>query len=170
MVQCGMAFFGPLDVVAAQCARLAEFRAALAYAREAVTPGTPAHTRLGAMAEGTTHRVDLAGGAYAIEMAYRTKARPDGFFETHRRFIDLQVVVGGEELMEVAPAANLAVMQPYDEAREFTRHADTREASVLRLGAGSAAVFWPADAHMPSLAVHGPALVRKTVVKVPVPA
>ncbi len=170
MVQCGMALFGTLEIVTAQCARLAEFRAALEYAREAVTPGAPAHARLAAMAEGTTHRVELAEGAYAVEMAYRTKARPDGFFETHRRFIDLQVVVAGEELMEVAPAASLGVAQPYDEAREFTKHVDTREASVLRVGAGSAAVFWPADAHMPSLAVHEPALVRKTVVKVPVPA
>jgi beta-galactosidase beta subunit len=32
---------------------------------------------------------------------------------------------------------------------------------------GDAAVFWPEDAHMPSLAPKEPGLVRKAVIKVP---
>jgi YhcH/YjgK/YiaL family protein len=164
-----MALFGPLSVVRHQCAR-AEFHAAFAYAGEALKPGSAAHARIMALATGSTHREELPGGAHAIEMAYQTKTRPEGFFETHGRFIDLQVVVSGEELMEVDCADRLAVAQPYDEARDFTKHADSDSPSVLRIRPGDVAVFWPADAHMPSLAINQPSLVRKTVIKVPIPA
>jgi biofilm protein TabA len=164
----GMAFFGPLATVRQRCAPLPEFQAALAYAAEALTPGSPVHARIAALAGGTNHRQELGGGAYAVEMAYLTKPRAEGFFETHRKYIDVQVLVAGDELMELAPVSRLGVTQPYDPAKDFAKHTDTRESSVLRATAGDVAIFWPEDAHMPSLAVNAPALVRKTVVKVPV--
>jgi YhcH/YjgK/YiaL family protein len=163
-----MAFFGTFAAVRERCAHLPEFQTAFAYAAQALTPGSPAHARITALACGATHRHELANGAYAVEMAYLTKPRPEGFFETHRRYIDLQVVVAGDELMEFAAAPRLGVNQPYDPAKDLTKHADTDTSSVLRVTAGDAAVFWPEDAHMPALAAQTPALVRKTVVKVPV--
>ena len=166
----GMAFFGALATVRARCARFPEFNSAFAYAEQALTPGSAVHARITALAGGSTHRHELPGGVYAMEMAYQTKPRPEGFFETHRKYIDVQVIVAGDELMEVAAAAQLGITQAHDEAKDLTKHADTGAASVLRMRTGDAAVFWPEDAHMPALAVKGPALVRKTVVKVPVVA
>lgn len=163
-----MALFGTLQTVRRRCPRFPESQAVFAYAEEALTPGSAAHTRLQALAGGTSQRHDLPGGAYAMEMVYPTKRRPEGFFETHRRFIDIQVVVAGEERMEVTDAARLAIVQPYDDARDLIKYADAADASVLRVQAGSAAVFWPEDAHLPSLAAGEPTLVRKTVIKVPV--
>ena len=40
---------------------------------------------------------------------------------------------------------------------------------LLRLRAGEAAIYFPEDAHMSSLQAAGPQLVRKAVIKVPVP-
>lgn len=162
-----MAFFGPLTAVRDRCARFPEFHAAFLHATEALTPGSAAHARILGLPEGSTHREELPGGAYVVAMAYRTKPRPDGFFETHRKFIDVQVVVAGDELMEVTDAARLNITQPYDAAKDFTKHGDSAEASVLRMRAGDVAVFWPEDAHMPSLAPGEPGLVRKAVIKVP---
>ena len=133
-----------------------------------MNPGSAAHARIMALASGSTHRQELAGGAYAVEMAYQTKSRPEGFFETHRKFIDVQIVVAGEEMMEVDHADRLAVTLTYDEAKDFAKHRESESPSSLRMRAGDVAVFWPADAHMPSLAVGQPSLVRKTVIKVPV--
>ena len=133
-------------------------------------PGSAAYARIMALSGGSTHRQELPGGACAIETAYQTKTRPEGFFETHRKFVDVQVIVAGEEMMEVARADRLAVTLPYDEGRDFTKYGDSDSASVLRTQAGAVAVFWPGDAHMPSLAVSQPSLVRKTVIKVPVSA
>ena len=55
--------------------------------------------------------------------------------------------------------------------RDLIIYEDNTEASHLRVYAGSAAVFFPSDAHMPTLRVRNDAVhVRKCVVKVPVPA
>jgi len=43
-------------------------------------------------------------------------------------------------------------VQPYDDARDLIKYADAAGRLVLRVQAGSAAVFWPEDAHLPSLA------------------
>jgi biofilm protein TabA len=122
------------------------------------------------MSLGETQRVELAGGAFALEQVYRSKVRSDGFFESHRKYIDVQVVFEGEEGMELLDLSRSSVRQAYDAQRDLLIHEDA-PGSLLRVNAGDAAVFFPADVHMPGLCgVQGPALVRKTVIKVPVDA
>ena len=163
-----MALIGSFSTVRRWCAERPEFAAALAYAAEALTPGSPVQARIRGLAGGAVHRQELAGGAYAMESAGLTRNRADGFFESHRRYVDLQVVVEGVERMEVAGAAALERTGPYDEAKDLIKYAGAPGASSLLVGAGEAAVFEAEDAHMPSLAVGEPRLVRKVVVKVPV--
>ncbi|MFM1747831.1 MAG: hypothetical protein RLZZ188_1497 [Verrucomicrobiota bacterium] len=164
-----MAIIGSFATVREQCPRTPGFAAALAYAAEVLRAGSAARARLLAIEPGKSARVELEGGAFAMEQAYFTKARAEGFFESHRRFIDVQVVVAGDEVIEVVDAARSAVQVPYDAERDFTHHADATGASVVRLGAGDVAVFFPTDVHLPGLRSGGSAVaVRKTVVKVPV--
>jgi YhcH/YjgK/YiaL family protein len=164
-----MSILGSFETVRAQSPRNAGFDAAFAYAREILREGSAARVRLFAVEPGTASRVELGNGVFAMEQAYFTKPRAEGFFESHRRLIDVQVVVAGREVIEVIDAARSTVQVPYDEGRDFTHHADTAGASIARLEAGDVAVFFPADVHMPGLrAGSEAALVRKTVVKVPV--
>lgn len=164
-----MAIFGPLSTVQKQLQHDARFTAALTYAEEILANGSIAHRRImGAEVSATATRVDLSGGAFGLEQVYAPKARADAFFESHRKYIDVQVVVAGEESMEVEDSARLTVSQDYNPDRDFLKYADSDSASVLRLRAGDVAVFFPEDGHMPSLRWRGDGLVRKTVVKVPV--
>lgn len=162
-----MAIFGPFSQVKPQVTD-PRFAAALAYTEEVLRAGSAAHERLKRIAPGTTERVELAGGTFALEQPYHPKQRPEGFFESHRKYIDVQIIVLGEELMEVEDVSRLTVSQAYDPERDFIKYADTQTASVLRMRAGDIAIFFPADGHMPSLHWRGTGLVRKTVVKVPV--
>ncbi|MBX3748685.1 MAG: YhcH/YjgK/YiaL family protein [Opitutaceae bacterium] len=166
-----MAIFGSLSTVRAQCRGLAYFDPAFAYLDELAKSGSPARKRLDALAAGESGRVELADGMFAIEQVYRSKPRAEGFFESHRKYIDIQVVLAGEELMEVAEIGHLPVKTPFDADRDVIIYGDFTGASVLRFRAGEAGVYFPADGHMPGLmGAGGPHLVRKTVVKVPVPA
>ena len=164
----GMAIFGPLSVVAAQLAQDARFQAAFDYARAALAPGSAARGRLAGLGTGESTKVELAGGAFAIEQVYPARARPEGFFESHSQYIDVQILVEGEELMEVEDITRLAVAEAYNPERDFLKYRDTAVASVLTVRAGDVAVFFPEDGHMPSLQWRAPGLVRKSVVKVPV--
>ncbi|MBI3884937.1 MAG: YhcH/YjgK/YiaL family protein [Opitutae bacterium] len=163
-----MAQFGPYATLVTQLPYSAQFAAAFGYVAEMLRPGSAARARIDALAPGHSGKIELAAGAFAIEQAYFTKPRAEGFFESHRKSIDVQVVVAGEESMEVEDISRLAVTHAYDVERDLIKYADTAAASRLALRAGDLALFFPADAHMPSLQLGGPVLVRKTVVKVPV--
>ena len=144
---------------------------AFAYLDELFTAGSPANRRVRGLALDDTVKTELAGGAFVIEQTYPTRMRADGFFESHRKFIDVQAVFEGEELMEVSDIARMTVKQPYHEKRDLIIYEDNTEASLLRVYAGQVAMFFPSDAHMPTMRVRGDAVnVRKCVVKVPVPA
>lgn len=163
-----MAIFGTLDVVREQTQGWAGFAVAMTYLGEVFRPGSEAGGRVLAMAAGDNRRVELAEGVFALEQAYLSRDR-HGLFESHQRYLDIQVVVTGEEFMEVTDRSRLTVKEAYDPKRDLAFYHDYSVTSVLRIAAGEAAVFAPADAHMPGVrSGDRPALVRKVVVKVPV--
>lgn len=166
-----MAITGSFSAVRAQAPQTAGFNAAFTYVEDLLRESSPARKRLQGIAAGSSERIELGHGAYAIEQVYASKPRAEGLFESHRRYIDVQVIVEGCESMEVVDASRATVREPYNEERDFLLYHDAPDASVVKLRAGEAAVFFPVDIHMPSLRLGAEAgLVRKTVVKVPVGA
>jgi biofilm protein TabA len=166
-----MAIFGPYQLTRARLAHDPRFAVAFRYVDELLRPGSEAHRRLLAVAPGTAQKTELANGTYVLEQVYSTKARSECFFESHRRNIDVQVVVEGAEIIEVEDIDRLVVSVPYDSERELVKYADTPAASRLSMRAGDAAIFFPADGHMPTVQLGSlPLAVRKSVVKVPVGA
>lgn len=164
-----MAIFGAIETVKAQCPRTPAMTTAWNYIAELLRPGSAIQQRLLGQTPGASEKHELADGVFAIEQTYETKPRAEGFFEAHRRMIDIQVVVAGDEIMEVVDLLRAKEKDPYQESRDLTVFADTAEGSRLRFAAGEAAVFFPNDVHMPGLRVGGgPVLVRKSVLKVPV--
>ena len=164
-----MALYGSFATVRAQALQTPGFATAFAYVDEVLRADSAARARLRAMPLKMAEKIDLGGGVFVMEQVYETKTRSDGFFESHRKYIDVQVIIAGEERMEVIDAARIAVREPYSADRDVILYHDAADASELRLRAGEAAIFFPVDVHMPSLRLHAPAvLVRKTVVKVPV--
>lgn len=165
-----MALFGPLATIRRQLPDLPGFAAALDHAAAALDPASPVHRRIAGIAIDGTDRVELGGGVFALEQAYLSKPdTPDARWESHRRYIDVQVVVAGEELMEVTGTAGLAVAEDLTPGKDLIFYRPWGPGSRLRVAAGGVAVFFPDDAHRPSLAFGSPAPVRKVVVKVPVP-
>lgn len=164
-----MALFGSLATVRKQLAGSPAFDKALAYVEEMLRPGSEAQQRLNAVPTGETITVQLGDGVFAMEQAYVAKPPAAGRWEAHKVYIDVQVIVSGDELMEVIDVSRLTVNEDRTPAKDVLFFDNGPECSVLRVGAGDIAVFYPVDAHKPSLAAGEPAaLVRKTVVKVPV--
>lgn len=164
-----MALFGTLATLRAQTPRTEGFSIAFNYVEALWRAGSPVQARVRALASGETAKTELGGGVFVIEQAYETKPRSEGFFESHRNYIDVQAMFEGEELMEVADVVRMTVREPYNAGRDLLVYEDRQDASTLRILPGEAAVFFPVDVHMPSLRVRAePVLVRKCVVKVPV--
>lgn len=87
-------------------------------------------------------------------------------FEAHRRYIDIQLVVRGQEAIGFAPVASLVTADAYDPAKDVEFFATPGESVTLALHAGEFVVFVPGDGHRPSMHLDGPVVTRKAVVKV----
>jgi biofilm protein TabA len=93
------------------------------------------------------------------------RGREQSLLEAHRRYIDVQFVISGEDSIGWLPLADCRqVSAPYDEGKDLEFFLD-RPATWLALSPGAFAIFYPEDAHAP-LAKQGP--VHKAVVKVAV--
>lgn len=114
-------------------------------------------------------RTDIEGNdVYVMVSEGETRPPEQVRFEAHRRYIDIQLVVRGQEAIDVAPVAGLVTAEPYDAAKDIEFFATPRESAALALRAGDFEVFAPGDAHRPSLHLDGPHVSRKAVVKVSV--
>ena len=163
-----MAIFGAARTVRAQSPAGPAFARALAYVEELLTPGSEPQRGLLALAAGGSVRIDLGEGVHAVEQAYLTRGREEGRWESHLRHADLQVLVAGEELIEVAEAARLTAEEDLTPGRDVVLYAPAAASGVLRLRAGDAAVLFPADAHLAGLDPGRRGLVHKAVLKIPV--
>lgn len=114
-------------------------------------------------------RTDIEGDdVYVVVSEAETRPPEQVKFEAHRRYIDIQLVVRGQEAIGVAPVSALVTVEPYDAAKDIEFFAPPRESAVLALHEGEFAVFAPGDGHRPSLHLDGPHMSRKAVVKVSV--
>lgn len=106
---------------------------------------------------------------FALVQRYETIPTETPLFEAHRKYIDIQFIVTGTEIIGWAPIERLTITETYDANKDacFGKVAERQWAS-LSLKEGQLAVFWPEDGHAPRLAVKEPHRVMKIVVKVSV--
>lgn len=107
---------------------------------------------------------------FVIVNDYETKPREVEPFEVHKRYIDLQYVVSGEEEFGYLPLADQLPSMAYHEKHdyaEFDYETNKNEAAFIPLKAGMFAIFFPDDMHMPGTSAI-PNKVRKVVIKVKV--
>ncbi len=111
-------------------------------------------------------RYSLAGDAlFALVQSYHTKAPSEGFWEAHRRYIDLQFIAQGTERIGYAPLHRLE-LESHDEQRDLS--VLKGEGDFLTLTDGCFMLLWPEDAHMPGLQADQSGPVRKIVFKIAV--
>ena len=113
-------------------------------------------------------KYELEGGAYVSVQEYTTKARSEAKYEAHKKFIDIQLILSGRELIAVTPIEKMKIKDEYNEAKDvmFFQHND--ECTDYVLEAGDFLILYPQDVNMPGVCVNERSLVRKIVVKVPV--
>lgn len=163
-----MALFGTLDHLSQVLATDTRFQAGFAYIRHCLIPGSAESTRLLGLALDGVEEIPLASGSVAFDQVYATRGRDGCFFESHRKYIDIQFILEGEECIDVLPIGDLAVTKAYRDEKDVIKYADNPGGNRLRLRAGEGAVFFPEDGHMPGQFANATGVVRKTVVKVPV--
>ena len=102
---------------------------------------------------------------FALLQCYETALAGEPRFEAHRKFIDVQYLADGAEVIGWAPLSAVKVSEPYSPEADACFGTAAAWAPVP-LGKGDLAIFWPEDAHAPRLAAGHPGSVFKVVVKI----
>ena len=107
-------------------------------------------------------RYALSGDNYYMVQEYDTKQKTVS--EAHEKYIDIQLLVSGEEVIAVAPIEcdkELVDAKPEKDVWHYTC-----ETQPMTLRAGDFMVLYPSDIHMPGATLGDPVACRKVVVKV----
>ena len=162
-----MAIFGNLEILKKQITD-DRFRVAFEYLTKVLDEASEENKRLNDYGLDAFEKVVLDENNFALEQIYFSKNREKCFFESHRKNIDVQFILEGEEIIEVDNIKNLNVDFEYDENMDLIKYGDSIFSSSIKLKKGDIAIFFPEDAHMPCIKINESIKVLKTVVKVAV--
>ena len=110
-------------------------------------------------------RVELRGSdVYATRFTYETVPDEESFFEAHKKYLDIHIMVEGSEGVEIAPPAELAEFDRV-EANDFYAYRGLAH-HKLTLSPGEFLVVFPNDAHRIKMCLEQPETVSKVVFKV----
>ena len=111
-------------------------------------------------------RVALDGdNIYALVQSYRPTPASQRPFESHRRHIDIQYVVAGEEIIGYSPLERLRETTPYSPDNDAALYTGADDMPLF-MRAGDFTILFPQDGHKPGCLWRNPGTVKKVVVKV----
>ena len=103
---------------------------------------------------------------FALVNEYSTKDESEGKLEAHKKYIDVQFVAKGKELIGYVPLADQKIINDYNEQNDITFFSGDK--SFTQVVEGMFAIFFPTDVHLPGIKVNEKSYVKKVVIKVKV--
>jgi len=107
-------------------------------------------------------RYDLEDGIFVLIQSYCTRERKDCRIEAHKRYVDLQYIIDGNERVGIRSDGKIFV--PYNPENDIEFYEG--ESNWIDLHRGDYIVLFPQDRHQPCMGDGSP--VKKAVVKIPV--
>lgn len=115
---------------------------------------------------------DLVEGIQMNVMEFETAPAEGKQAEMHRKFVDIQLLISGEEMIEYGlQQPDLSKFDEYRDEDDYQLTPAIEDKNELFLKPNQFAIFLPYEPHKPGNSVNGQnKAVRKLVVKVPVSA
>jgi YhcH/YjgK/YiaL family protein len=113
-------------------------------------------------------RYELDGDKLILQVLdLQTRPFEENWPEIHRKYIDVQLLAAGEEIIRVTTdPGDLIVVDDKLAERDILFYADAPNEAQLYMQPGNFAVFFPQDVHRPNCALAAPCPIRKVVLKV----
>ena len=162
-----MAIFGTIDTVKEQI-NSSKFEKAFLYIQKLQDKNSAEYKSLSNIKIDECNKIELDKNCFVLQQAYISKDKEDCFFESHKKYIDIQYIFEGEEIMEVENINNLEITSDYKEDLDYAKYAQSKYSSVLKIRENELAIFYPNDAHMPCIKINENKKVIKAVFKISV--
>lgn len=92
-------------------------------------------------------RVDIDDNFYYSIQSYDTKPAEECKLESHRKYIDIQIMASGEESMDLVDISRLSIKEEYDEEKDVMFWNVPSRMTKTTLLAGDCIVLYPETAH-----------------------
>jgi len=96
---------------------------------------------------------------------YYGKQKPDALYESHKKYIDIQYVIKGEEIMGLTTLDKAAIKEPYNEEKDIAFY-NYDGGDYMKATPENFFIFFPEDVHRPSITTGDSVLIKKIVVKI----
>lgn len=110
---------------------------------------------------------ELGDDMIGMVQSYQSRPLEQSKFESHRINVDLQYVMGGQEIMGWLHIDDLDPKNEYNEEKDVRHYHIPENYHQMTLTATNLALLFPEDGHMPKVMVSSPEDVKKIVVKIP---
>lgn len=97
-------------------------------------------------------------------MSYDTVDKEERFWEAHKKYIDVHLMLDGTEKITLNHIDNLEKRE-YEEEGDFLP-LDGEEASIVTLAKGDFLICYPEDAHMTAIKINESENIKKAIFKV----
>ena len=114
---------------------------------------------------GDTVSGKLDGENYANIDVYSPKPLENCKFEAHKKYIDIQMLLSGEEEIDIVKADGLEISEEYDEKRDIMFFKSSENFDSILLTPFKFVLIYPDEAHQPQVKTRCDKVV-KVVVKI----
>lgn len=111
---------------------------------------------------------ELEGKSLFVEIQEKeTKFFEETFLESHKKYIDVHVVLKGREAIGYKSMNEpLQIRERYNVDKDLVIYENPEDESTLILNPKELAIFYPTDAHRPGGLVHKKEYLKKAVIKI----
>jgi YhcH/YjgK/YiaL family protein len=138
------------------------------YFNQAIDKNSDIHKRIFNLPVGSFEKVLIKDNIFALEQVFYTKDRQECFIESHKKYIDFQLILSGNEQMEYIDIDKLEIENSYNEKKDLITYKLLDNTSKFLLQDNDLAIFYPDDAHIGLPRYKNSELIYKTVIKLPV--
>ncbi len=92
-------------------------------------------------------RIELKFGIFIILQTYNLKPYKDAFFETHKKYVDFQLTIKGEECFMIGDSKNFKIKKEYNNKRDLVIYHSQKKAHKILSQKDCLCIFFPHDVH-----------------------
>jgi biofilm protein TabA len=111
-------------------------------------------------------KFEIDGDAFfGIGLKYDTKNEMDCLWESHKKYLDVHVILEGEEIVNISDSSQMNVTKEYDDTGDYMLHSGIKQQSI-HLKKGSFLVLYPNEVHQTAIYVDKINSISKVVFKI----
>ncbi len=92
-------------------------------------------------------RIDVNDDFFYSIQSYKTKSSKECRLESHRKYVDIQMMIKGEELIDLADIASLNLQEDYDDTKDIMFWEIPQRMARVKIKSGDYIILYPENAH-----------------------